>query len=162
IGRRRTREVGPMPRMRESEAQNIVHNAGWFASAWQRERWPLLTADAAALLREGGGFDVDAERLEDLVERGIVRGPVSPGRRRAPGRGGPRGPVAAPRPGGPAAAVPGPVCDARARRAAGRPARRPGRASGAGPLRPAGNAPGNGRDASPQTRGRPRGADLRG
>ncbi|HJZ92640.1 MAG TPA: hypothetical protein VKE40_17320 [Gemmataceae bacterium] len=68
-----------MPRMRESEAQNIVHNAGWFASAWQRERWPLLTADAAALLREGGGFDVDAERLEDLVERGIVRGPVEPG-----------------------------------------------------------------------------------
>lgn len=53
--------------------QNEIRRAGW----WKRqpERWPLGSADAAEMLSESGQFDIDIDRLIELVDRKLIPSP---------------------------------------------------------------------------------------
>lgn len=66
-----------MPRLRESEARNILTGTGWFQAAMMRPAWPMGSADAALLLQDGGGYRIDVHSLEKLVYDGIVERPAT-------------------------------------------------------------------------------------
>lgn len=64
------------PRDSLEYCERAVRAEGWFAKAGIAERWPVTTAEAVQLLTEGGEYDIDEERLADLIRRGIVARPV--------------------------------------------------------------------------------------
>ena len=66
-----------MPRMRESEARNILTHTGWFEAAKMKPSWPMGSADAAGLLEFGGGYRIDPHSLAKFVADGIVERPAT-------------------------------------------------------------------------------------
>jgi len=64
------------PRDELAFCEQALRNDRWFEKAGLAERWPVATAEAVKLLADGGEYDVDEERLEDLVRRRIITAPA--------------------------------------------------------------------------------------
>ena len=64
------------PRDRLEFAEQAIRADGWFDLADLEEKWPITSKDAAAILRKGGEYDVDADSLEDLVKRKMTQLPA--------------------------------------------------------------------------------------
>lgn len=64
----------PVDRLRECE--RIIRAAGWWGLMPTEEHWPLTTRQAALMLAAAGEFDIDPDRLEDLVNRRLIAPPA--------------------------------------------------------------------------------------
>lgn len=64
------------PRDALVRCEQAVRVNGWFERANVAEHWPLSTAEAALLLSEGGEYDIDEERLADLIRRRLIPAPA--------------------------------------------------------------------------------------
>jgi hypothetical protein len=62
---------------RERFLRGVVEADGWLAAAGlSAADWPLSTEQAVAVLRTGGGFEVDQDGVFDLVSRGLLAAPA--------------------------------------------------------------------------------------
>jgi hypothetical protein len=61
---------------REIECRRLVSEAGWFDVLPAGSSWPLTTDQAAAVLRDGGEYDVRGGDLIDLIDRRILPSPA--------------------------------------------------------------------------------------
>jgi hypothetical protein len=59
-----------------ASCQRAIRAAGWWKVLQRPEAWPLDTAAAAEMLSEAGQFDIDAEGLLILMQRGFLPPPA--------------------------------------------------------------------------------------
>ena len=55
-----------------------IRSAGWWQVVGVAEHWPLTDAEAEAMLRDAGQFDLADGELAGLVEQQILRAPAAP------------------------------------------------------------------------------------